>query len=318
MQSQFRDSIAFQWDHSASRFEPVPYHQLGWSLSDAGTLYGAILVERFRSYGKKLADLSHHQTRLLAGATELGIDLSNIPMDLTSIAESLLAANRDRVELAGDASIVLLVSPGELSRNVSSNGFSSGQPTLMVHLSELPYAKLNRWYHDGADLFLDTHRVVPDECWPNQIKCRSRLPYFLAQNHPHCINTDALAILRTATGCIADTAVANLLIVDRRGELISPKKQDMLMGCTLQALEQILSRHNIAIHYQDVTASMLYDASEIILTGSSGGIWFARSYDGHPLRMPAGLPTTRHLTELWKQHVGFDFVAQAAMRSAPA
>lgn len=311
MQPTFRDSIAFRWNHSTRRLESVPSKDLSWSVSDAGTLYGAILVERFRSYGSKIVDISHHESRLLSGATHLGINVESLSIDIKTSAEALLAINPELVEQQEDVSIVLLMSPGELS----ADAVYGNKPTLMMHLSPLPFAKLNGWYQVGVDVVLDTHQVVPNNCWPNQIKCRSRLPYFLSDPIGNHRNKNSLAVLRTANGCLADTSVANLLLIDHRGDWISPKKEDILVGCTLQVIEQLLAKQKIPIQYRDVTVSMLHEAHEVILTGSSGGIWFARSWDGVMKQTPRNPSKTGQLTELWKQYVSFDFVAQAARRA---
>lgn len=176
--SSLRDSISLQFDHAAGQFVPVPLPSLNWALDDAGTLYGAILVERFRTYGSRLLDLSDHRTRLAYGANELEIRLPNEVADLTNCATRLLELNASIVETQSDVSIVLLVSPG-----VPSAHYPLGtRPTCMMHLSELPFAKLHDWYQKGTDLHLGSHRVVPTACWPNQMKTRSRLPYALSDS----------------------------------------------------------------------------------------------------------------------------------------
>ncbi len=308
MQSPFVDSIALRWDHTTNKLDPIPFKDLSWSVSDSGTLFGAILVERFRSYGGRLLDLSDYQQRLHAGANTFGIDLSLVSLEVKANAERLLALNRDLVEQYGDISVVLLLSPGE----ASSQGTFGKMPTLMMHVSQLPFAKLDQWYQNGVDLLLGNCRVVPNACWPKQIKCRSRLPYFLSDAIGTSSQANALSVLTTSNGNVADTSVANLLLVTSCGELTSPRKEDILVGCTLQAIERLLLVRGVPIHYCDVTSIMLQEASEVILTGSNGGVWFARSMDGVRIGSSSNRSQSKQLIELWKQHVEFDFVEQAA------
>jgi branched-chain amino acid aminotransferase len=307
--SSLHDSIALRFDHAFQRFEPVPLHQLSWSLNDAGTTHGAILVERFRTYGSKFIDLSDYRSRLEFGAKQLGISLPIEVADLTNNANQLLDLNTTCLHHYRDLSVVVLVSSG-----VPSPEFPLGsRPTCMMHLTELPFAKLHNWYQNGTELSLARHRVVPTECWPIQMKTRSRLPYLLSDAAVSAKKSSSLALLMTTKGTIADTSVANLLMIDKSSNIVSPLKGDMLVGCTMLAMERLLNRLNVAITYRDIDPTELYEASEVLLTGSSGGIWFAGSIDGQRIGRDLARPRYHQLKELWKDYVGIDFVAQSAM-----
>ena len=132
MHPSFHDSIALRLNHSTSQFEAVRRRELTWSIADAGTLYGTILVERFRTYGSKLLDLSDHQSRLMFGANQLGIDISAIPLSLEKIGKQLIDLNGDLVQRFGDVSLALLLSPGEQSPNT----VLGKRPTCMLHLNQ--------------------------------------------------------------------------------------------------------------------------------------------------------------------------------------
>jgi len=307
MHTSFHDSIALRLDLSALQFETVQLQNLSWSIADAGTLYGAILVERFRTYGCQLLDIADHKVRLLHGASQFAIDNSSVAFELEENVNRLLESNRDLVHRCGDVSVVVLLSPGEQLHNT----VLGSRPTCLMHLSPLPFAKLARWYTQGTDLSMGAFQAVPGPCWPNQIKSRSRLPYFLSDARATATQSDSLAVLTTTRGSISDTSAANLLLVDGKGEFVSPPKEDILVGCTLQSIERLLNSKSVRIHFRDIEPDELSRASEIILTGSSGGIWPVRSIDGKRIGSGGGRPKLRMLTELWKEHVGMDFVAQA-------
>ncbi len=306
--SSLHDSIALRFDHGSQHFEPVPLQQLSWSLYDVGTTSGAILVERFRTYGSKFIDLSGYRSRLEFGAKQLGIALPIEVADLTKNAIRLLDLNASCLNENPDVSVVVLVSPGvpSLEHTLGS------RPTCMMHLTELPFSKLHEWYQNGTELSLAPHQVVPNKCWPSQMKTRSRLPYLLSDAEVTIANSKSLALLTTTKGTIADTSVANVLMIDRSSKIISPLKEDILVGCTLLAMEKLLKRANVAITYRDIDPTELYEASEVVLTGSSGGIWFAGAIDGQRIGRDSTRPRYNQLMELWKEYVGIDFVAQAA------
>jgi len=186
----------------------------------------------------------------------------------------------------------------------------------MMHLIELPYRKLAKWYTDGTDLSLGSNRVVPSDCWSNQLKSRSRLPYFLSDAVATRGSADSLAVLTTMRGTISDTSVANLIIIDSSGKFISPKREDILVGCTLRVVERLLQKCDITIQFRDVQPSDLANASEVLLTGSTGGVWFANTFEG--LRIGTGTERKQFqkVSQLWKEHVGMDYVAQAIAKAS--
>ena len=311
MHPSFQSSFALRFDHSTRQFESVRFQDLAWSVTDAGTLYGAILVERFRTYGFKLLEINDYEARLSHGAQHFSIDASSITSELTANANRLLDLNRDLVHQCGDVGIVVLASPGEFDQDNSLGN----RPTCMMHLSPLPFEKLNQWYKDGTNLWISTLQAVPNACWPNQIKSRSRLNYFLSDATSTAKRADSLSVLTTSRGTISDTSVANLLLVDEKGHFVSPPKEDILTGCTLLAVEKLLKKNNIQIQFRDIEPKEFESACEVILTGSTGGVWSARSINGTRIGLDNGQPKLRLLTDLWKTHVGMDFVEQAAKRA---
>ena len=106
------------------------------------------------------------------------------------------------------------------------------------------------------------------------------------------------------------------IVVDASGQFISPKKQDILVGCTLRVVERLLQKCNIAIQYRDVQPSDLANASEILLTGSTGGVWFANTFDGTRIGTGTQRKHFQKVSQLWKEHVGMDYVAHAVAKAS--
>jgi branched-chain amino acid aminotransferase len=312
MQPSFRNSIALAWNNHTRCFDERPLKDLSWSLSDAATLYGALLVERFRSYEGKFLDLSDHKKRMLKGASPFAIEVPSAIADMPANASRLLELNQNVAQQVGDVGIAILLSPGETSDDTVALGT---RPTCIMHLIELPYSRLAKWYTEGADLCLGQNHVVPSSCWPNEIKSRSRLPYFLADSVTKRNQLDSLAVLTTTQGFVSDTSVANLLIVDERGHFISPRKEDILVGCTLRAVERLLQKCDTAIQFRDIEPNEIASASEVLLTGSTGGVWFANTFGGRRIGPGNDRTQFQKLAQLWREHVGMDYVAQSIVRA---
>ena len=306
MAASFHSSLALRLNANTLRFESVPIEKLAWSINDIGTLYGAILVERFRTFGGRLINLEDRIDRLFSSARLLGIQSKSIAEQYGTICQQLLDVNRKLVEESGDVGVVTLLSPGE-----PKEGASGQSPTCMLHLSPIPFEKLARWYKLGTSLRTGSQSVVPGECWPTQIKTRSRLPYFLSDSKVEVIESESLAVLRTVRGRVADTSVANILVVDQDGRIMSPCRDDILLGCTLRQTERLLASMGKTIEYCDLLELDLADAREVILTGSGGIVWRASSFNGNAINNGLTGEIALMLTDLWKAYAGIDFIEQA-------
>lgn len=311
MHVSFRKSVAVRLNSKTGLFEEVSLDQLHWSITDVGTMYGAILVERLRTYGGRLVDVDDHRLRIFTAAKLFGINMENIEPQFETVCGRLVSQNSELLHREGDFGVVFLLSPGELESGPSGFG---GNPTCMAHLMPLPFSRLAGWYSNGTALMQGTRSTVPNQCWPSTIKTRSRLPYLLSDVDVLQSNSNALTVLTTLDGYIADTAVANLLVVKDQA-IYSPVRDDILVGCTLQSMERLLQRDGGKIIYQDLTPDNLTNADEVILTGTSGGVWFANSFNGMPVGTGGPGPTLARLTRLWTEHVGLDFVHQASHKT---
>jgi len=308
MDARFRESNALRYDPRSQRFEPVPFRELSWAINDIGTLYGAILVERFRTYGRKMFDLEDRSNRLFAAAQILRIETQSIESEFELRLQHLLAINQELLEEQEDVSIVILLSPGQVISGESSFDLS---PTCMIYLSPLPFKRLAEWYSYGTSLKLSKQCSVPNACWPTQMKSRSRLPYLLANQSISESFPESLPLLMTTRNTIADTSVANILIVDSSGGIVSPPTEDALQGCSLQLARRLLERSGMTVTFRDLYPRDLTAAREIILTGSSGGVWFANSVDGQSVSGQKKGPIASILGEQWMKHVGMDYEHQA-------
>jgi branched-chain amino acid aminotransferase len=295
----FRNSHALRWNAASDCFEEQPYHRLSWDVDDQGTLFGAILVERFRTFAGRLIEVQDRIDRIRHGASVLGFHPQFLIDDFHKHCDRLLVANRELLASSGDLSVVILMSPGK-----------QGLVTCMLHVSPLPFDKLAHWYQHGTSLVSTPFTTVASSSWPTSIKTRSRLPYLLSDRQG-LVNPFDLPLLTTPSGTIADTAVSNILIVDEHGFLFTPPSQDVLFGCSLKLAIRLLGQQGLEVVQRDLRMKDLVVASEVILTGSSGGVWRASSIDGMPLGQGSSWTILNQLTTAWNDHVGLDLSQQA-------
>jgi branched-subunit amino acid aminotransferase/4-amino-4-deoxychorismate lyase len=102
------------------------------------------------------------------------------------------------------------------------------------------------------------------------------------------------------------------LIVDASGNISSPESEDMHFGCTLKAINRLLKKRKIEIQFRDLNVEDVLAASEVILVGSSGGVWSASSLNNSRIGNWTQRPMHELLRDIWMDHVGTDYIAQAA------
>jgi len=270
---------------------------------DYGTLMGAIVVERMRTYGGLLHDWSAHWKRMLLGCEALGIRLPWDQQDFGQALQQLLAANRALQQSEPDLSVVALASPGNPE-------FGLGNLTFALHLLPIPWKRLRSWYECGTPMVSSEWTTGAGSSWPAPIKVRNRLAYYLADRDAWTGTTDGLGIVRTANGSVGDTSIANLLMINKWDQWVSPSPESVLLGTSLQLCASLLEREGISIAYQDISLDELRAAKEVILVGNTPCAWHARTVDDHPIGDANAGPKCRWLQQLWIQHLGFDWLSQ--------
>ena len=166
---QFLTSFGLRWDTQAQGFELLEASRLSLPLSDLGAMHGAILVERIRSFGQQLLDLQPHLARLGRGMDLLGLDSNLFLRQLEASIAEMLAKSQALLKDQSDASLCVVVTPGDFFSGKQIHGF--------VHWLPIPWRKLAHWYQFGTTLVRVQYASGAGECWPSNIKSRSRLNY---------------------------------------------------------------------------------------------------------------------------------------------
>ncbi|MFM8216442.1 MAG: aminotransferase class IV, partial [Pirellula sp.] len=269
--------------------------------------HGATLVERVRTFGRKIPDIKLHKDRLHAGLKALGIQGSSFMLQIDSALEQLIASSATLLNQESDASLCIVVTPGDYYSGTQLQGF--------IHWLPIPWNKLASWYQSGTTLVRVQYASGAGECWPANIKTRSRLNYFLADQDAQKRFDGSLALLCTSRGMVADTSVANVLLVDQQSNIWSPIRQDILEGTSLKTTQELLLSLGKEIQFRDILFEEIYEASEVLLVGNTGCLWHASHFQRREIGLGTPGPICLSLQKLWCQSIGFDWKSQAILKS---
>jgi branched-subunit amino acid aminotransferase/4-amino-4-deoxychorismate lyase len=100
-------------------------------------------------------------------------------------------------------------------------------------------------------------------------------------------------------------------MVDSERRIVAPERDEVLPGISLEIALEAAKRLGISISFEEISKSRFDSATEILLTGTNGGIWGARSIDGRTLNLHSESSVLAQLRKAWCEIVGLDYVQQA-------
>lgn len=288
--------------------QTVSGDELQLAVSDLGFVWGVAVTERLRTFAGGLFQLESHMKRLWESMRIVGIEPEESLEQLSDVATGLAADNARLLDPADDLGMTIVVTPG-----ASREG---AQPTVMISSYPLPFAQWQGNYERGCALALSSHRQVPESCWPSRLKCRSRMHYYLADQEAASRQPGARALLLDQDGFVGEATTANVVMYRKEEGLVSPRRERILAGISLDVVERWASELEIPFVERDLGPADLALADEIVLTSTSPCIWSVTQLDGIPVADGQVGPISRRLLAHWSERVGVDIADQAARFSS--
>ena len=276
--------------------------------TDAGFILGATVAEQLRTFSGKIFRLEEHLDRLERSLRIIGVDSGLNRRQWTAIAQELVERNSRFLTPGDDWGLSIFVTPGIYP---TFGGPEHSRPTVCLHTYPLPFHLWADKYRTGQALATTSIEQVPMQCWPPEIKCRSRMHYYLADKLAMEKEPGARAVFLDGEGFITETSTANVLIY-RKGEgLISPPKEKILQGISLAMVFEIAVKLEIPCLNRNLTVEDLSAADEIILTSTPVCLLPATRLNGRPIGGGHPGEISRKLLAAWSEIAGLDIVAQA-------
>ncbi|NND98798.1 MAG: aminotransferase class IV [Pirellulaceae bacterium] len=245
----------------------VPTDQLVVGVNDLGFRQGVTAVERLRTYGGRVFESPQHLLRWQRTVDELGISGLPSAERIAVLVDELLQRNEQFVQLQRDVGITIVATPGSAG---------TSQSTWMVHLKTIDHAAVERRCRDGQSVVITNVVQPPAESWSRQIKVRSRIHYYRADQIAQRQSAGAMGLLVDTDGSVTESSVANIAIV-QSGRIVSPPPDQILHGVTQSVIERLAATAGLSWRKEVISANQVRDADEVLLMGTDGGIWFANS-----------------------------------------
>ncbi|MCI0357636.1 MAG: aminotransferase class IV [Planctomycetaceae bacterium] len=302
--------------------EPTAYLNGKWLLAsqaavsvfDGGFMQGVAVAEQLRTFGGQLFRLDLHLDRLARSLAIIGVDPGLARDEFAKIATDLAAQNHKLLDEGDDLGLSIFVTPGPYAAFAAVARHKG--PTVGIHTQPLPFAAFAAKYETGESLVVSDIQQVPAACWPAELKCRSRMHYFLADRQAREREPGARALLLDERGFVTEASTANILVYYRDVGLVSPPRERILPGVTVAVIEELALGLRIPFSHRDLTTDDVAAADEVLLCSTSPCIIPVTRLDGRPIATGRPGPIARQLLAAWSAMVGCDIVAQARQFAA--
>jgi branched-chain amino acid aminotransferase len=285
----------------------IPDSELRIGVDDAGFLLGATVTERLRTFRGQVFRADEHLRRLRHSLEIVDLRPEEITAQIAAAIQDFVVRNNSRLSPEDDWSIVAFATPGVSGEN---------SPTVCVHGYPLPYKRWASQYEEGVRVAISDVRQIPPQSLPPELKCRSRMHFYLADHRAALAQSGARAVLLDEDGFIAEATTANVFVF-REGEgLVSPPPKHILWGVSLGVVQELAAKLNIPFVTRPLAVDDLRSATEAMLTSTSVCVLPLVECEGRPIGDGRPGPVFRKLLAAWSELVGVEISEQARRGAA--
>ena len=238
----------------------TPASELSLAIDDVGFLVGATVTERLRTFRGQVFRLDEHLARLRSSLDIVGLNSDAIATEIGEAIPEFVRRNASLIDAEDDWGIGAFATPG-----VSG----SGQPTVCVYGAPLPFRQWASQFDTGVPVVISEHRQVPTNCWPAELKCRSRMHYYLADREAAVRQPGARAIVLDQDGFVAEATTANVVVYRAEEGLVSPPQEHILAGVSLGVLKELAALLNMPFSMRPLGVDEFCAAEEALLASTS-------------------------------------------------
>lgn len=278
----------------------IAERDLAIGIDDLGFTLGVTVTERLRTFGGQVYRKRQHLERMARSLEVIGLDPQPLVTELDGAIDEYLVRHRDQWRPGDDWAIILFVTPGR-----------GEGPTVCVHGMPLPFADWAAQYAAGVTLEVSSHRQVPPNCWPADLKCRSRMHFYLADVEARRRTPGARALLLDQEGFVGEASTANVVAWFPDRGLVTPRFDKVLPGVSMGVVEELAREQGIPFTQGDMTLEEFVAADEIWLASTSVCMLPVVACGGQTIGAGTPGPRFNELLAAWSERVGVDIAAQA-------
>jgi branched-subunit amino acid aminotransferase/4-amino-4-deoxychorismate lyase len=285
----------------------IAANELCLPVTDVGFVQGVTVAEQLRTFAGTLFQLQPHLDRLDRSLRIVGVSVPGGATSLTEPASELVERNYALLEAGDDLGLCIFVTPGDYSTFADS----VAEPRVAMHTFPVPFRLWANLYDQGQILSVPSVRQVPNSSWPAELKCRSRMHYYLADREAAQKIPAARALILDQQDHVLETSTANIIAYFEGHGLVSPPNDSVLPGISISFLKQVASSLGIGYHERVLSLNDLARADEVYLTSTSPCVLPVVRCDDIVFGTGCPGPVYASLLQEWSNRVDCDIRQQA-------
>lgn len=260
------------------------------SVFDHVILYGDGVYDTMCAYNSRVFKLNEHVDRLYESAHAIKLKIPHAKDEIRNII--LDTVRRNRLQSA----YVKIV----ITRGVGAQPLLSPYNCVPgVIVFAVPYmSQAGQSGSNGIKMIVSSMRRVPNECTSTKIKSCNYLNHVLMRMEANEAGADD-AIELDMEGYVCEAPGYNVFAV-KRGALLTPA-DNILMGITRETVMELARDATLALQTTRVQVFDLYNADEVFLSSTAGGIVPVVQLDGRVIGDGRTGPVTTQLRDSYQR-----------------
>lgn len=240
------------------------------SVYDSALMYGDMVFEMTRSFGKEQFKLKEHINRLYDGLKILRIPIEMTKKEMEHHCYETIEANEHLFNEDDEHRLMIDVSRGLLGIYQRIEGLHKG-PNVIITDFPLRWtvSNMGHLFDKGINAVITSQRAIPATLMDPKIKNRSRLFYLMANIEASQFKgEDNWALLLDTAGFISEGTGDNFFIV-KDNRVITPEGHDILRGISREyVMKELCPQLGVECIEGKISPFDVYTADEAFMTGT--------------------------------------------------
>lgn len=283
----------------------VPASQCVLPVYDLGIVLGAAVTDFLRTFHQQSYRMEDHVHRFYQSCKYARIKPPVSIEETIQISEKLIAENC-RIAPGEELGLVYYMTAGENAVYAGAAGMPDTlTPSYIQHTFPLRFNLWRDIFLKGVHCITPAPRHWPPQCLSSKIKNRNRLHMWIGQQEIHQLDPKAMALYLDLDGNITETGGSNFVIF-RDGCVVSPRRNNILWGVSLEVLTEILAEMGIPFVEEDIQTWDVVNADEAWVPSTPWCLGPVVRINGEPIGDGQPGPMWRRVLDRWSGIVGKD------------
>ena len=296
--------------------EFVPASQCVLPVYDLGIVLGAAVTDFLRTFDRQPYRMEDHVRRFYRSCKYARIK-PPVDMEETMAISGKLLAENGALAPGQEFGLVYYITAGENTVYAGAAGMPEElTPSYVQHTFPLRFHLWRDVFLEGVHCVTPTPRHWPPQCLSSKIKNRNRLHMWIGEQEVRTGDSNAMPLYLDIHGNITETGGSNFVIF-RDGEVVSPRRANILWGISLTVLTEILEEMGVPFVEQDIQSYDVVNADEAWLPTTPYCLGPVVRFNGEPIGEGHPGPMWRRVIERWSEIVGKDIYREITETKAP-